>query len=345
VGPDIFDHVSEADPHPQYQPVAVKGLANGYASLDAAGIVPASELPQADQTNPGIVSVAEMHGFAAPDLFGTGADANVTISTGTYTMTRDIDCENLTIAAGAILDTAGFRVRVLNTLTWNGTISCNGTDASGAAPGTGGGGGGTASSYATGTNGGAGVTEGAGAGSTANNGNWGTLHGAANTCRGGAGGSSGGGQAGGTAGTTTAPPTSAGSEHAATWDTGYLHGNTVVRLKPGTGGGGGGATSNATSGAGGGGGGVCAVFARRIDGSGGAHTANGGMGGNGSLSGGTGAGSGGGGGGGIVICRYMELLSGASLPCRRRGAVWAARQAQAPAAAREVPGSARCAAS
>lgn len=308
-GADISEHTSGADPHPQYQLEGERGLASGYASLDPAGLVPSSELPQASQTTAGIASFTEIHGSAAPDLFGTGAEGNLSVTTGTYTMTRDIDCENLTVASGATLATAGFRVRVLNTLTWSGTISCNGTDASGSEPGIGGGGGGTASSYATGTDGAAGLSEGAGGSSAASNGNWGALHSTASACRGGSGGSS-GTQAGGTAGTTTAPPISAGFEHSSTWETGYLHGNTVVRLRPGSGGGSGGATLGGTSGGGGGGGGVCAVFARRISGSGGAHTANGGNGGEGTLD----AGGGGGGGGGIVLCRYVELIPGASLP-------------------------------
>lgn len=309
-GFDIAEHTTDFDPHPGYQLEAGKGVANGYASLNGSGVVPAAQLPQATLTAAGIASISEIHGFATPDLLGTGADANMIIN-GTHTLTGDRDYLNLTVPAGTTLVTAGFRVRVRNTLTWNGTISCNGTDASGATPGTGGGAGGGV--YAEGTNGAPGMTANEGSSATSNNGNWGALHGT-NLCRGGNGGASGTGQPGGSAGNVNTPDPKAGLEHAGTWETGYLHGVSVLRLRPGTGGGSGGASTNTTSGAGGGGGGVCAVFARRIAGSGGSHTATGGKGGNASSNGGAGAGGGGGGGGGIVICRYVELLPGASLP-------------------------------
>lgn len=41
----VSAHVGASDPHTQYQKESEKGAANGYASLDAAGLVPTSQLP------------------------------------------------------------------------------------------------------------------------------------------------------------------------------------------------------------------------------------------------------------------------------------------------------------
>jgi hypothetical protein len=43
--PDLTAHLAAGDPHPQYALDSEKGIANGYASLDATGKVPASQLP------------------------------------------------------------------------------------------------------------------------------------------------------------------------------------------------------------------------------------------------------------------------------------------------------------
>ncbi len=42
---DLADHVSDPDPHTQYQKESEKGAANGYAELDAGGKVPSAQLP------------------------------------------------------------------------------------------------------------------------------------------------------------------------------------------------------------------------------------------------------------------------------------------------------------
>ena len=53
---------------------------------------------------------------AVPDeIYGSGADGNVTISTNT-TLTRDMYYNNLTVNAGIHLNTAGYRVFVRNSL-------------------------------------------------------------------------------------------------------------------------------------------------------------------------------------------------------------------------------------
>lgn len=71
-------------------------------------------------------------------FFGDGSDGDVTISADT-TLTSDMFYNNLTINAGKTLNTGGYRIFVLNTLTNNGTISRNGNNggnASGSTAGT-----------------------------------------------------------------------------------------------------------------------------------------------------------------------------------------------------------------
>lgn len=63
---------------------------------------------------------------ALAGIFGTGADGNVTISSGTTTITRDMHYRNLTVLGGT-LNVNGFRVFVSETLTsWGGVIAGNG---------------------------------------------------------------------------------------------------------------------------------------------------------------------------------------------------------------------------
>jgi len=57
-------------------------------------------------------------------IYGDGSDGNITISSNT-TLVRDMQYNNLTINSGNILNTAGYRVRVLDTFLNNGTIVDN----------------------------------------------------------------------------------------------------------------------------------------------------------------------------------------------------------------------------
>ena len=65
--------------------------------------------------------------------FGCGYDGNVTIAAGTTTLSREMQYNNLTIAAGGILKTNGNRIFVLGTLTIaaTGTINDDGNPGSG----------------------------------------------------------------------------------------------------------------------------------------------------------------------------------------------------------------------
>ena len=58
--------------------------------------------------------------------FGTGNDGSIVISTGTTTLTADKNYTNLTIDAGAAIDTNGYKIYVSNTFVNNGIIFNNG---------------------------------------------------------------------------------------------------------------------------------------------------------------------------------------------------------------------------
>lgn len=83
------------------------------------------------------------------NIFGTGADGSVTVSTN-QSLARDIYCQDLTVTSNSTLDTAGYKIYVAGTLTVNSgskisRIGNNGSNG-GAATGSGGGNGGTGGS-------------------------------------------------------------------------------------------------------------------------------------------------------------------------------------------------------
>ncbi len=61
--------------------------------------------------------------FGASNLFGTGADGNVTISSGTTTLTRDVSYNNLTINGTGAINTNGYRLFVAGTLDLSGAAA------------------------------------------------------------------------------------------------------------------------------------------------------------------------------------------------------------------------------
>ena len=90
-------------------------------------------LTQADvATNPSWCASDSPYGNA-----GTGNELNVPAGT-VYTMGSDQDWHNVTVNAGATLDTAGFRLRVCGTLTNYGTITDSHTGGAGGMGGNGG---------------------------------------------------------------------------------------------------------------------------------------------------------------------------------------------------------------
>ena len=69
-----------------------------------------SALDYSLRLNSGILGATQI------SLFGTGADGNVTISSGTTTLTRDMLYNNLTLSGTGKINTAGFKIFVSGTL-------------------------------------------------------------------------------------------------------------------------------------------------------------------------------------------------------------------------------------
>jgi len=230
-------------------------------------------------------------------IFGDGSDGNITISANT-TLTRDMYYNNLTINAGIVLTTGGYKVFVKSTLTNNGYLGYNG------APGVGTVGGVLASKTVGG--GGTGGTGGIAAGQG------GSASGASVTQSGtggsGGAGGNGGGSVVGTGGTSTLLQTPI--KHLTTE---LLYGSTISL--GGAGGAGGGTGScggcwNAYGGGGGSGGGVVFISVGSLVNNG-TIQADGGAGSVGSDGGGASpGGGGGGGGGGFVYIIYNSILAG-----------------------------------
>ena len=63
-----------------------------------------------------LLSSTALTPYSAAPLFGTGADGNVTISSGTTTLTRDMHYSSLTISGTGQIATNGFRIFVSGTL-------------------------------------------------------------------------------------------------------------------------------------------------------------------------------------------------------------------------------------
>lgn len=235
---------------------------------------------------------------AGGGVFGDGLDGDVTIA-ASAPIAKDMYYNNLTIAAGQALATAGFRIFVRNILTMAAGSSITGNGAAGANADAGG----AAGAAAVGATVGAGfigAAGGLGAGVAGTN---------ATTTGGGAGGASGAGTggAGAAGGTATAPnaaqggPTAANVvQHAPNMVTTALAGTAVATvIRGGAGGASGAGNAAAVVGAGGGGGGGVVVVAARSFVGTGTIQANGGAGGAGAAA--NIAGGGGGGGGGFVV--------------------------------------------
>jgi hypothetical protein len=275
--------------------------------------------------------------------FGNGQDGNVTISSGTTTLTKDMYYNNLIVNGTGILITAGYRVFVKGTLTVDKTSGAmihnaggnGGGGTAGSTPSINGGGGSAGSAGLAGyfLGGKAGQIGANGATTTPLNGVTGTASGALALVTtvgsaGGAGGNSSGGTGGGTGGVGGAI-TSSATSLAYSWFNAYFLTEitgastltfTKQNINAGAGSGGGGIETSFNGGAGGGGGsggsgGVVWISARTLNLTGiGCINANGGNGGNGgngttgvNFEGGAGGG-GAGGNGGVVIVFYYERI-------------------------------------
>lgn len=252
---------------------------------DTIDDVNAASVSQAMKVPADFIAWIMTRGFHS--IFGDGKDGDVTIST-TVTLARDMFYNNLTVSAGGILNTAGFRIFVKNTLTTSGGgkiqfIGNTGTNGPGGA-------------------GAAAIADGSIAGSAAggNNATNGTN---VTNAFGGAGGGGGTGTSGspGSGGTVTAPAATLGDIRSALILGHLIGGGAMALARAGAGGGG----SNGASGAGGGGGGGFIAIAARVLNlaSAGDISAAGGVGGAGTSGG---AGGGGGGGGGVLQIVYTS---------------------------------------
>lgn len=245
--------------------------------------------------------------------FGDGSDGDVTISSGTTTLTRTMYYNNLTISGTGVLNTNGYKVYVKGTLTNSVTGGIIRTPNNGGnSAGTTAGAGATAmteNDMGAGLAGQAGVAGAAGGlgGSAGNPGN------AAGSAEGygaaGANGGNGGSGTGGAAGTYTNVPERV-IRHDHWYKLDYKNGG-----QGGASGGGGASAALGTgggSGGGGSGGGVIIIFANTVNNTG-SFSCRGGNGGNGNQGNGnsTGGGGGGGGGGGhiYIICNVLTAVS------------------------------------
>jgi fibronectin-binding autotransporter adhesin len=237
--------------------------------------------------------------------YGTGSDgvcnfistgsvtvAGATLSSGTYTMTRDIYLADQSIvAAGSTIKTAGFRIFCAGHLYINGTIDSSGNASVANAAG-------GALSY-SGTISNTTVGEAGAAGGTGN-GSAGTA--AGTNALGGAGGAGGAStDTAGAGGAVTAPAaTVQGVNNLPNAIAVRVIGTTAFALcLGGAGGGAGGGDTTNNSGGGGGGGGIIMIAAQTISGTG-TISCNGGAGGAANATGNS-AGGGGGGGGAIIL--------------------------------------------
>lgn len=249
---------------------------------------------------------------AAPNsgqwIYGSGNDGTVyfdgvttpvagaTLSGSTYTLTRDIAGQNITVAATVTVKTANYRIYGTGTFLDSGVVQNNGNSASGTTAGAA-----TVSGTLSATR--------AGATGRTTNGN-GVAASASSPADGGAGGTGGAAGSGGftsAAGGTVTSAATNGSPYAGfTPVSGGISGGGAVTVKFGGGGGSAGALNisagSPTGGAGGAGAGIIIIAAHIINVvSGASITADGGVGSAAVIAGGTGdAGGGGGGGGGVV---------------------------------------------
>lgn len=123
--------VSGANPSATAGPVAVNGTATTYMRSDAAPPIQKASASQFGivevdgstiQSVAGVISAVGSNISTNADanidrmFFGSGNDGNLSISSGTTTLARNMYYNNLTISGTAVLNTNGFRVHVKGTL-------------------------------------------------------------------------------------------------------------------------------------------------------------------------------------------------------------------------------------
>jgi len=219
-------------------------------------------------------------------VFGSGDDGDVTISSGTTTLSRDMYYNSLVVDSGATLAPAGYRIFVRKFAIINGTVQRNGVSATSFTG---------ASALANGT---LGSSSAGGTGNLAN-GAAGSALGSGVGVAGGAGGTGASGS-GGLGGTVTAvSATQGGSQivQAAPYNILGVIAVSTTRFNSSSGGGGGGGDSTNRGGGGGSGAGLVLISARHLSGSGSINA----IGGAGFTPTTGNCGGGGGGGGGVIV--------------------------------------------
>lgn len=303
--------------------ITIKGKGTGTVKLGDAEL----EIPDSDgstgqvlQTNgSGVLSFTDAATVQSP-IASDGSDGDVTISSGTTTLTRDMYYQNLTVNGTGILETAGYRVFVQGTLTVDNTSGAVIRHNGGAGGNASGSGGGTAGAAAAagyypasiaGKSGPNGSSSGSTAGTAGENETL-CLKNSSGAAGGAGAGSGGAGGAGGTVSSQSAEQVRHSLIAVHFW---YNASGTITTpaVLPGSGSGGTGVGAGLTAGGGGGSGGnggYVGIFAAEMDLTGTgciqANGGNGGSGGNGSgnVSNGSSGGGGAGGQGGIVILVY-----------------------------------------
>jgi hypothetical protein len=293
------------------------GMTSGYFQLNPPASGPSIELstPSAAPTSEGQALVYDGSSalkFKAVHFnYGTGEDGDVTISADT-TLTSSKFYNNLTIDTGFTLTTANYRIRVLGTLTNNGTLKSGG----GNGGNSNGSGGGAAGSSAGSTEFGGGSAGSLGGVGVVGVGALSAAVAALSPRMGGSGGPGGAGGSGGSgAGGAVRVPGNSSYNKVLSLDH-LLYAGTLIRGGQGGSGGSSGAGDGANlgrgGGGGGGGGGTVWVAAKNIINVG-SISVNGGIGGNGgpTATGNVGGGGGGGGGAGGVVILIYDTYTGA----------------------------------
>lgn len=248
-------------------------------------------------------------------MYGDGSSGNVVFdgvstvlglapSSSAYTLTADINVNNMTVNSGVAINTRGFVIRVAGLLTNRGSINGNGISSTST---TAGGGIATTGTLQTASAAGGNGRNTTGNGSNASGSGGRNVTGAAGS----RGGDADGGNVGGTGNNTAAPTAIQGTVRNLT---AILRGRLMDgQSMNGSGGGGGGGcnvgTGTASSG-GGGGSAICQIiFARRLDNAGGTISVNGGNGADASVTGDGKAGGGGGGAGGFQAIVTEQIVA------------------------------------
>jgi len=312
-------------------------------ALAGSSGTPGSTNPYVTSADPRLTGASGGAALAAASEYGTGALGSMTLngsntypsictlSGSTYTVNAAVvlNAYDLTISAGITLKPAGSPVRVLGTLTLDGTIDLSGSAASGNTAGAGAGPSVSPAVPATGNVYIGGATGTAGMTTNVSGGNSSLL--SNSICCGGQGGSGGSGTYGGTSnggsGTLTASSVQTDHYHGELqWllQVGRSDGGTFrLNLNGGAGGASGAnrigsGSGTLRSGAGGGGGGIGAVYARFASfGASAQIVADGNTGGNAPYTtpgGNAGSGGGGGGGGGVIFLKVGDVTGTQQLP-------------------------------